>query len=213
MFGQGPGGDGEQVLVHQHLGLRHHAVGVRLREGLVPVVVKSHSEQGSHYPGQSLLEAGFLAFGNVDGAGVEFGDVVVEGYLQHRPVLAEETLLKPCVGLGALESYPIFGPAGVVVGPVVVPLSRKQHYHGSGGDRDAPVAPEGVAGEGTASVHYVQQLVFVQHASFLGRKQISRGVVGWRIRRPGLNLLTPHGIDRKTPVKVDRIDRQIFQVN
>ena len=165
----------------------------------------------AHQASQTLLEAGFLADGGLDGVIVQVHDVALEPGLPDRLGGGEEPVPDPRFHLRSLESDPILFPAGCRIRPVSVPFSGEKKEEtalsdGYGlGVRGTPERP-GPAGQ-------IKQLVFVQDAApFLG-EQVAGRVIGRGVRFPGPDFLESDGIDGGSPEKVVGTGDKVFQVD
>lgn len=112
----------------------------------------------------------------------------------------------------AVETDPILLPAGSLVRIIGVPLPRKQQEHHPALDRNGLRTSQRLAKELALALGDVQKLVLLKHPSAGHRKDISRRMVARRIVHSRSDFLKADGIDRRPPLEVNRVDRQIFEM-
>jgi hypothetical protein len=162
-------------------------------------------------PHQALLESGRLAGCHLDGLFVQVDDLVVQSRAEHGLFRSEKPFPGDFLGQRALETDPVFLPAGRRIGPVGVPFAREEEEETAFSDGDG-MRVRGTP-ELTGAAGQVEELVFVQDAAALFGEEVAGRVVGRGIWLPGRDFLEPDGIDGGSLEEIVGTGDKVFQVN
>lgn len=154
------------------------------------------SDEVVHDARHGLLGVGCLLLGRLIGLFVEADDLVAEPYVVDGFFGREESGLHPVVDVPSLESYPVAFPSLVVEGMVAVPFSREEEKHIAG--FDLGLGDMGGV-EDALTLGLVEELVFVERASFLQVEEIAVGVPLGGIVVTGGDIFSSHSADGESP--------------